>query len=203
MENSNSESHSPGFSGSSTAGGISDSTNVPNNSQSKCKNDSLDETVTYDTHGVRSNPSQPSNIDCMYNISLDIQHLHELNNDHSLAGGILSCKKENITGELFRPAPSREKRFRKPTQRYIEESSNARSKEKVPTTGAKCKRRSLSSCNELHVRVKGLKKIPCEKSSNGNSDVTLSELQRRKKNPKKEVLFSFGKSFSPPIFVLS
>nr|QSD99718.1 MYB family transcription factor [Melilotus albus] len=189
LENSNSESHSPGFSGSSTAGGISESTKAPNSTQSKCKIESIDETVTHDTHGVfRSNPSQPSSVDCMYNISLDIQHLHELNNGYPLAGGLLSCKKESVTVETCQSAPPREKRFRKPTQRYIEESSNLRSKEKIPTAGAKLKRRSVSTCNELRIKIKELKNIPYDKSSDGNSDVTLSELQSCKKHPKKEEL---------------
>lgn len=192
LENSNSESHSPGFSGSSTVGGISESTKAPNSTQSKSEIKSLDETVIHDTHGVfRNNPSQPSNVDCMYNISLDIQHLHELNNGYPLAGSILSCKKENVTVEQCQSAPPREKRFRKPTQRYIEESSNLKSKEKVSTTGVKRKRRTVSLSNEFHTKTKELKDIPSDESSSGNSDVTLSELQRCKKHPKKEVLFSF------------
>lgn len=192
MENSNSESQSPGLSGSSTVGGISESAKAPNSTQSECKIESLDETVTNDTHGVfRNNPSQPSNVGCMYNISLDIQHLHELNNGYPLGGSILSCKTENVTVENCQSAPPREKRFRKPTKRYIEETSNLRLKEKVPTTGAKHKRRSLSLCNELHTKMKGLKNIPSEKSSNDNSEVTLTELQCCKKLPKKEVHFSF------------
>ncbi|GAU40807.1 hypothetical protein TSUD_397910 [Trifolium subterraneum] len=119
LENSNSESQSPGVSGSSTVGGISESTKVlPNSTQSKCKIESIDETVTHDTNGVfRNSPSQPSNVDCMYNISLDIQHLHELSNGYPLAGGMLSCKKENVTVEDYQSVPPREKRFRKPTQR--------------------------------------------------------------------------------------
>lgn len=189
LENSNSESHSPGFSGSSTVGGISESTKAPNSTQSKSEIKSLDQTVTHDTHGVfRNNPTQPSNIDCMYNISLDIQHLHELNNGYPLAGSILSCKEENVTVEQCESAPPREKRFRKPTQRYIEESSNLKSKEKVSSTGVKRKRRTVSLSNEFHTKTKELKDIPSDESSSGNSDVTLSELQRCKKHPKKEKL---------------
>ncbi|CAL5207245.1 unnamed protein product [Lathyrus oleraceus] len=200
LENSNSESQSPGLSGSSTAGGMSESAKAPNSMQSDCKIESLDETVTHDTHGVfMNNPSQPSNVGCMYNISLDIQHLHELNNGYPLGGSMLSCKTENVTVENCQSAPPREKRFRKPTRRYIEESSNLRSKEKVPTTGAKYKRRSLSSCNEL-TKIKGLKNIPSEKSSNGNSDVTPTELQRCKKLPKKEELEYDNEPFSSEEF---
>ncbi|WJX11714.1 hypothetical protein P8452_02293 [Trifolium repens] len=197
VENSNSESQSPGVSGSSTVGGISESTKVlPNSTQSKCKIESLDETVTHDTNGLfRNNPSQPSNADCMYNISLDIQHLHELDNGYPLAGGILSCKKENVTVENSQSAPPREKRFRKPTQRYIEESSNLKSKEKVRTTGAKKKRRSVS-CSELHTRTKRLENIPIEKFSDSDSDVTLYELQHCKKYPKKEKLEYDDEPFS-------
>ncbi|CAJ2656726.1 uncharacterized protein LOC123913371 isoform X2 [Trifolium pratense] len=206
VENSNSESQSPGVSGSSTVGGISESTKVlPNSTQSKCKIESLDETGPHDTNGIiRNNPSQPSNVDCMYNISLDIQHLHELNNGYPLAGGILSCKKENVTVENCQSAPPREKRFRKPTQRYIEESSTLKSKEKVRTTGAKKKRRSVS-CSELHTRTKRLENIPIEKFSDNipiekfsdsDSDVTLSELQHCMKYPKKEKLDYDYESFS-------
>lgn len=192
MQNSISESPSSGFSGSCIVDGISESTKVPI-AQSTCKNESLDETVTYDSHGVpRNNPSQPSNVDCMYDISLDIQHLYELNNVYPLAGGVLSCEKENVSVEKWQSAPPKEKRLRKPTKRYIEESSNLRSKEKVPTTGTENKCWTVSSCDELHTRIKGFKKIPGEKSSNGNSDVKLSELKCRRGRPKKEVLLSFG-----------
>lgn len=192
MQNSISESPSSGFSGISTVDGISESTIVPI-TQSKYKNESLDETFTYDTHGVlRNNPSQPSNVDCMYNISLDMQHLYELNNVYPLAGDILSCEKENVSVEKWQHATPKEKRLRKPTKRYIEESSNLRSKEKVPATGTENKCWTVSPCDELDTRIKGLKKNPGDKSSYGNSDVALSELKRRKGRPKKQVLLSFG-----------
>ncbi|XP_061368755.1 uncharacterized protein LOC133311691 isoform X2 [Gastrolobium bilobum] len=194
LQNSSSESHSSGLSGSSIVGGVSESTKVPI-AQSNCKSDSLDETVTYESHGAfRSNPSQPSNVDCLYNISLDIQHLHGLDNDHHFAGGILSYEKGSV--EKCQPAALREKRFRKPTQRYIEESSNLKSKEKVATAVTKNKHMSVSSCDELRIRLKALKKIPGEKSSNGNSDVTLSELQVCKGHPKKEKVEYDNESFS-------
>ncbi|KAJ1398430.1 SANT/Myb domain [Sesbania bispinosa] len=180
LQNSSSESHSSGLSSESTKAPIA---------QSECKNDSLDETVSYKSHGAfRNSPRQPSNVDCMYNISLDIQHLHGLNNNRRLAGGILSYEKENISVEKCQPDAPREKRFRKPTQRYIEEFSNLKSKEKVPTTRTKNKHLSVSSCNELHIRIKALKKIPGEKSSKGSSNVTHSELQVRKGRPKQEKL---------------
>ncbi|KAK7345546.1 hypothetical protein VNO77_16151 [Canavalia gladiata] len=186
LQNSSSESHSSGLSGSSIIGGVLESTKVPI-AQSECKNNSLDETVTYESHGAfRNNPSLPSNVKCMYNISLDIQHLHGLDNNHHLAGGILSSEKENGPAVNSQPAELREKRFRKPTQRYIEEFSSLRSKEKVPTSGTKTKHLSNSSCNKLHKRIKALKKIPGEKSSNENSDMILPELPVRKGRPKKE-----------------
>ncbi|XP_020217513.1 uncharacterized protein LOC109800978 isoform X2 [Cajanus cajan] len=130
LQNSSSESHSSGLSGSSIVGGVLESTKVPI-AQSECKNDSLDETVTYESHGTfRNNPSQPSKVNCRYNISLDIQHLQGLDNDCQVASGLLTCKKEKGLVEKCQPAALREKRFRKPTQRYIEEFSDSRSKEK-------------------------------------------------------------------------
>lgn len=186
MQNSSSESHSSGLSGGSIGGGVSESTKVPI-AQSECKNDSLDETVTYKSHGAFR--SQPSNGDCMYNNSLDIQRLDDVDNDQSLAGGILPCEKENGLVEKCQPAALREKRFRKPTQRYIEEFSNLRSKEKVSAGATKNKHLSVSSCNELHIKLKALRKIPGEKSSNGNNNVALPEMQVCKGHPKKEVLF--------------
>ncbi|ESW16358.1 hypothetical protein PHAVU_007G150100 [Phaseolus vulgaris] len=188
FQNSSSESHSSGLSRSSIVGGVLESTKVPT-AQSECKNDSLDETVTYESHGAFSNnPSQPSKGNCRYNISLDVQHLQELDNYRHLAGSILTCKKEKGSIEKGQPSALREKRFRKPTQRYIEEFSNASSKEKVPPAGTKTKHSSDSSCNVLHIRIKSLKKSPSEKSSNENSEVMLPELQVRKARQKKEKL---------------
>jgi len=192
FQNSSSESHSSGLSRSSIVGGVLESTKVPI-AQSECKNDSLDETVTYESHGAFSNdPSEPSKGNCRYNISLDIPHLQELDTYRHLAGGILTCKKEKSPVEKGQPAAHREKRFRKPTQRYIEEFSNARSKEKVSAAGPKTKHSSDLSCNVLHIRIKSLKKSPSEKSSNENNEVMLPELQARKGRHKKEVLFSLG-----------
>ncbi|XP_019460814.1 PREDICTED: uncharacterized protein LOC109360393 isoform X4 [Lupinus angustifolius] len=158
LQNSSSESHSSGFSGSSIVGGVSESTKVPS-AQPECKNYSPDGTTTSESSdALRNNPSQPSNGDCMYIISLDMKHLHELNNDHPLAGGILSFENEKDAAEEPQPTALREKRFRKPTKRYIEESSNLRSKEKVPTAATK------------------------------NSDVTLSALKVCRGHPKKKKL---------------
>ncbi|OIW01609.1 hypothetical protein TanjilG_10918 [Lupinus angustifolius] len=188
LQNSSSESHSSGFSGSSIVGGVSESTKVPS-AQPECKNYSPDGTTTSESSdALRNNPSQPSNGDCMYIISLDMKHLHELNNDHPLAGGILSFENEKDAAEEPQPTALREKRFRKPTKRYIEESSNLRSKEKVPTAATKNKNLSLSSCDELNVRPKALGKIPDEKYRNENSDVTLSALKVCRGHPKKKKL---------------
>ncbi|CAJ1968919.1 unnamed protein product [Sphenostylis stenocarpa] len=160
LQNSSSESHSSGLSGSSIVGGVLESTKVPI-AHSECKNDSLDETVTYESHGAFSNNlSQPSKVNCRYDISLDTQHLQELDTKRHLAGGILTCKKEKGPVGKGQPAALREKRFRKPTQRYIEEFSNARTKEKSPS----------------------------EKSSYENSEVMIPELQVRKGRLKKEKL---------------
>nr|KYP66997.1 Telomere-binding protein 1 [Cajanus cajan] len=195
LQNSSSESHSSGLSGSSIVGGVLESTKVPI-AQSECKNDSLDETVTYESHGTfRNNPSQPSKVNCRYNISLDIQHLQGLDNDCQVASGLLTCKKEKGLVEKCQPAALREKRFRKPTQRYIEEFSDSRSKEKVPTADTKAKHSSDSSCNVFHIRIKALKESPSEKSSNENSDLILPELQVSKGRLKKEELEYDEESF--------
>ncbi|KAK7392480.1 hypothetical protein VNO78_20919 [Psophocarpus tetragonolobus] len=188
FQNSSSESHSSVLSGSSIVSGVLESTKVPI-AQYERKNDSLDETVTFESNGAFTNiPSQPAKVNCRYNISLDIQHLQELDNNRHLAGGILTCKKEKGPVEKCQPDALREKRFRKPTQRYIEEFSNSRSKEKAPTIGTKTRHLSNSSSNVLHLRIKTLKKSPSEKSSNENSDMMLPELQVHKEHPKKEKL---------------
>ncbi|XLR35206.1 hypothetical protein HN51_044528 [Arachis hypogaea] len=106
----------------------------------------------------------------------------------ALGGGILYCKKETSSIEKSQPTALKEKRFRKPTLRYIEETSNSRSKEKVPTVGTKRKHSSASSCDELHIRIKALRKIRVEKSSNGISDVTIPKLKACRGRPKKEKL---------------
>ncbi|MED6207120.1 hypothetical protein PIB30_032951 [Stylosanthes scabra] len=159
LQNSTSESHSSELSGSSSIGAF------------------------------RNNPHQPSNEDCLYNISLDIPHLHQLDNDNRLAGGILYCKKETGSIEKSQPTALKEKRCRKPTRRYIEESSDSRSKEKVPTAGTKRKHSNVTSCDELHIRIKALRKIRVEKSSNGISDATIPKLKVRRGRPKKEKLY--------------
>ncbi|CAI8602455.1 unnamed protein product [Vicia faba] len=140
LENSNSESQSPGLSGSSTVGGISESAKAPNSTLSECKIESLEETVTHDTHGVfRNNPSQPSNVAvcCLVRQKM------------------LLLKIANLL--------------------HLE-------------------RRDSESL------LRGLKNIPSEKSSNGNSDVTPTELQRCKKLPKKEELEYDNESFSSEEF---
>ncbi|KAK7267702.1 hypothetical protein RIF29_20380 [Crotalaria pallida] len=186
LQNSSSESHSSGFSGSSIVGGVSESPKVPI-AQSEYKNDSLDGTASHDPHDAfRNNPSQPSNGDCMYSISLDMKHLHAFNNNHPLAGGILSSENEKDSVKKVQPPALREKRFRKPTKRYIEEFSNMRSKEKVSEAAAKTKHLSLSSCGELNTRLKALRKIPGDTCSNRNNDVRLPELKICKGRPKKE-----------------
>lgn len=193
LQNSSSESHSSELSRNSIVDGVLEleSTKV-SIAKSECKNDSLDETVTNESHGtLRNDPCQTSKVNCRYNISLDIQHLQGLDNNHHIAGGILTCKKEKSPLEKCQPAALREKRFRKPTQRYIEEFSNSMSKEKVSTARTKTKHLSDSSSNVLHIKIKALKKSSTKKSSCENSDVILPEWQVRKGHLKKEVLFSF------------
>ncbi|KAI4300296.1 hypothetical protein L6164_033688 [Bauhinia variegata] len=188
--NSGSESHSPGLSGSSIGvGGTSESIKQPI-AQSECSNDSLDTRVTCDLNGAfRNNPCQPSNGDHMHLSPLDTQHLNELDNDHPSTGSIASHENETVSAEACHTAALREKRFRRPTQRYIEEFSNLRSKEKVSTAATKNKESGTKLHNDLHhIRLRALRKIPDGKTICGTSDVAFPESKIHSRHLKKEEL---------------
>ncbi|KAI4349134.1 hypothetical protein L6164_009768 [Bauhinia variegata] len=187
--NSSSESHSPGLSGSSICvGGISESRKQPI-AQSECSNDSLDMKVTcHLDDAFRNNPCLQSNGDYMHHNPLDIQNLNELDNDRPLTGSISSHENEMVSVEACQTAALREKRFRRPTQRYIEEFSNLRSKEKVCTAATKNKQSIVKSHNDHHIRLKALRKTPGEKSICGTSDVALPQLRIHNRRLKKEEL---------------
>lgn len=155
LGNSSSESHSPGLSGSSNVAiGISESstTTVP---ESECKNDSLTKMITCELHRAVK-----SECECEVPIednegpgSLDVLKFDELDNDDNcLLSSILSkCKKRSkSSGSAL---GTKVKRSRKPTQRYIEEFSDQKSKslmdeQKVLTAALKDKRLKVKSCNE-------------------------------------------------------
>ncbi|KAJ0028715.1 hypothetical protein Pint_35655 [Pistacia integerrima] len=153
LGNSSSESHSPGLSGSSNVAiGISDSTTttVP---ESECKNDSLTKMITCELHSISK-----SECECEVPIedneapsSPDVLKFDELDNDDNcLLSSILSkCKKRAKSSSLG----TKVKRSRKPTQRYIEEFSDQKSRsvldgQKVSAPALKDKRLKVKSCNE-------------------------------------------------------
>lgn len=152
LGNSSSESHSPGLSGSSNVAiGISDSsTTVP---ESECKNDSLTKMITCELHSIVK-----SECECEVPIednegpsSPDVLKFDELDNDDNcLLSSILSkCKKRAKSSSLG----TKVKRSRKPTQRYIEEFSDQKSRslmdgQKVSAAALKDKCLKVKSCNE-------------------------------------------------------
>ncbi|XP_044473356.1 uncharacterized protein LOC123201856 isoform X1 [Mangifera indica] len=151
--NSSSESHSPGLSGTcNVAIGISklSTTIVP---ESECKNGSLAKLTSCELHNTIK-----SECECKVPIedtegpsSLDVLEYDELDNDDNcLLSSILSkCKKRAKSSALGNQV----KRPRKPTQRYMEEFSDQKSKslldgQKVSATVLKDKRLKVISRNQ-------------------------------------------------------
>lgn len=191
LQSSSSESQSPGLSGSSNrVGGVSKSSKVAS-AQSEYENDFPDNQVTNDLYGAsRNNPCQTSNGDCISNI-LDRKHVNQLDNEPPLSDSLLSNGKVKDPVEECQTASHREKRFRKPTQRYIEEFSNLKSKEKVLSAAAKNKHLSVTSHRELHhIRLKALRKISVNNFDDGTSVVAPPEQQFHKGHLKNKVLIS-------------
>ncbi|KAG2685567.1 hypothetical protein I3760_10G131400 [Carya illinoinensis] len=159
LGNSSSESPSPGLSGSCNgAVGISESSTATI-LESECKNDVLDKIVTCKLHGgfMSKCGCQPPAEDGIHMASIELRKLNDLDHDENLlACGILSTGTGKRSLEVSRIDEFlREKRLRKPTRRYIEESSSKKSgylkgREKYPVASTKDTSLKVKSCNELH-----------------------------------------------------
>lgn len=146
LGNSSSESHSPGVSGSNVAVGMSDSLTTA--LESKCKNEKM---VNCELHGTFKSKCeyQASDVEKCPS-SHDVDRFDELDSDDNvLLSSILSkCKKRVKSSVLGTKA----KRLRKPTKRYIEESSDLKSGylmggQNVSTATLKDKHPKVTSCN--------------------------------------------------------
>lgn len=144
LGNSSSESHSPGFSGSNVAVGVSDSSTAP---ESECKDESPDKMVTCE---LRSSECQIP-VDEKSPSTNDVNNFDELDNDDNvLLSSIFSKCKKRVKGSVL---GTKVKRLRKPTQRYIEESSDLKSGyllrgQKISTATLKDKHQKVKSQDE-------------------------------------------------------
>ncbi|XWS59661.1 hypothetical protein CRYUN_Cryun08bG0140900 [Craigia yunnanensis] len=151
LRNSSSESHSPGFSGSSnSAGGISESS-IATVRESNSKNVVLGKMVSCDLHHTfrRKYGCQGPVIDTIRSTIEHVKDLDESDEDEKpLVSFILPNKKVKSTVKVTKGGTLlRQKRLRKPTRRYIEEFS------KNSTTG---------NNKHLKVRSQELPQVPSE-----------------------------------------
>ncbi|XP_039062898.1 uncharacterized protein LOC120207520 isoform X2 [Hibiscus syriacus] len=125
LHNSSSESHSPGFSGSISVEGISESSFVIVQ-ESNYKNSVLGEMVNYDLHhtfGSKCSCPDPVMETGRHSIEQD-QGFVDSDDEKPLVSFILSNKKVKSSVEVRKGSTHlRQKRLRKPTRRYIEELS--------------------------------------------------------------------------------
>lgn len=198
------ESHSPGLSGSSnSAVGISDSSSVTIQ-ELECKNDSLDKPPAFESHGSsrykrrRKITVQGS----MRHASLDLQNPDELDDDDPLLSTMLLNKSGKNLGEASKIGASRrEKRLRKPTQRYIEELSDKKKYFKgqgkfsaVAAASMKDKRLKVRSADELHpMKLGTLSSVPEEELPGETKNQVVTEFRPRRGRPKKQASISVGK----------
>lgn len=189
---SNSESHSPGLSGSSIVG-ISDSSTVTVQ-EFDCKNEPLDKTATDDLPGA-CRPKKRRHASIRGNICSTSHNLHGLDkfddDENPVGCGILLDKKEESFVEASEV--SREKRLRKPTLRFIEEFSDKKSKyfkakETVSViTTTKGNRVKVRSHGKLDHMKPGALSSVAEEEFCGTEIQAVSEFRSLRGRPKKHV----------------
>ncbi|XP_024028719.1 uncharacterized protein LOC21407106 [Morus notabilis] len=195
--NASAESRSPGLSGSSnSAVGLSESSSVTIQ-ESECKNDSLKKTETELRGTFRHKKKRKTQVKgSMCPASHDLQTPNQLDDDDDpLLSSMLVNKHEKKSGEAIKVGGSRrEKRLRRPTQRYIEEFSDKKSKHlkggkftSVDVAGIKDRRLKVRSHAELSsIGVGTLSSVPEEELPNGNKTQVLPEIRRGRGRPKKQ-----------------
>lgn len=174
MQNSSSESQSPGFSGSSNGGlGLSESSaaTIPD---SECKNGSLEKSVKCELHDSSGSKwaSQAPAEDNIFPTAHDLENLDQLDNDENEKKTVQATK----VGTLLR-----QKRLRKPTKRYIEEFSDPKLKhvaenEKILSYVAKDKRLKIRSHDELR-HERALTLAPKESFSETITQATSKDIE--------------------------
>lgn len=204
--NLSSESQSPGLSGSSnSAVGISESSSVTIQ-ESECKIDSLNKPATYELPAFRHKRRRKipvQEVKCPASLGLQNPDELEDDDDDPLLSSMLLNKNGRNSGEGSKIGSSRgEKRMRKPTQRYIEEFSDKKSKHfkgqgnfsAVTAAGMKDKQLKLRSPDELHsVRPGTLSSVPEEELHCETKIQVVSEFRARRGRPRKQVSISVGK----------
>ncbi|KAK9920932.1 hypothetical protein M0R45_029469 [Rubus argutus] len=193
----NSESRSPGLSGSSnSAVGVSESSTVTIQ-EFECKNHSCPKASPHKFPGDfrrkkrRQTPVEGSTCPS----SIRLQNFDELDYDQkSLVSGLLSNENEKDSIEANKiGAILKKKRLRKTTQRLVEDSSKKKAKdlmgsEKLSALAAtEDLRLKAGSQNKLHhTRPRTLSSVPEEDSISDN--LTLSEFRIRIARPKKQAI---------------
>ncbi|PON60344.1 GAMYB transcription factor [Parasponia andersonii] len=190
------ESQSPGLSGSSnSAVGISESSSVTIQ-----ENDSLNKPATYQLPVFRHKRRHKMPVQ-----SIDL-HNHNILDDDDEDDPLLSSMLLNRNGKNLGEgskigASRREKRLRKPTQRYIEEFSDKKSKyfkgqEKfsaVAAAGMKDKRLKVRSSDEERSMRPGMLSSVPEELSCETKTLVVSEFRARRGRPKKQASTSVPK----------
>ncbi|XP_062117262.1 telomere repeat-binding protein 2 [Humulus lupulus] len=190
--NVSSASPSPGFSGSSNSPvGISESSSVTIQ-ESECKNDSLNKPENHELPALRYRRRREKPVSLEFrNPSLSDD------DDDPLLSSMLINKHGRKSGDASKIGASRrEKRLRKPTQRYIEEFSNKKSKHlkgqgkfsAVSAAGMKNKQLKVKSPNELHIVRSGtLSSVPEEEFPGETKIPVVPEVRARRGRPKKQI----------------
>ncbi|XVF07886.1 hypothetical protein REPUB_Repub06bG0177700 [Reevesia pubescens] len=143
--NSSSESHSPGFSGSSNSAGVISESSIATVQESNIKNGVLGKMVSCNLHHTLSKCGcQAPVINTIRPIIEHVQDFVESDDDEKpLVSFILSNKKVKSSIKVTKGGTLlRQKRLRKPTKRYIEEFSR--------NSTRKNKRLKVGSPEELH-----------------------------------------------------
>lgn len=192
--NPSSESQSSGLSGSSNRSiGISDSSTVTIQ-EFEYKNGSLDKTGNHDLQVAVRRKKR-----CLTPLQgLDLQDFKKFDDDENpLLSDLLSNQKGKSSTEACKVGSFlREKRLRKPTQRYIEEFSNKKSKylkgsgkfSSGDAVAEKGKGLKMRSQGDLHnVRSRTLSSVPEEGLLSGTKIQELSEVRGKRGRPKKHV----------------
>ncbi|XP_065856204.1 uncharacterized protein [Euphorbia lathyris] len=188
VENSSSESQSPGLSGSSNWFlGFSESS-AATLTESECKNVSVEKKSVkcelYDSPEDKIDYQTLAG-DHEFTTSLDLEHLDELNDARSLDSGISSDgneKKAIQTNKLSTLLGQR--RLRRPTKRYIEEFCVPKSKHALETgngldSDLKDECLNMISPNELHNPKESLSETITQETLEGEDDEKLSDLKSK------------------------
>ncbi|GAV67878.1 Myb_DNA-bind_6 domain-containing protein [Cephalotus follicularis] len=202
LGNSSSESRSPGFSGSSNgAVGVSESSmaTIP---EPECKDDSHDKTVFCDSLDTfRSKRRRQVPVDDKKCPTACIQDSDELEDDDKpLVNFILSCKKGKSSVQTTKVGIlSKHKRLRKPTQRFIEEFSDTKSRSIVEredvSTDSKDKHLKLRSYDKLdHTKASALASMCDPFYETSAQTFSESRLRRGRGRPKKRASVSWHES---------